>query len=245
MMAPWPPGAVQLWWARRDALTLDREVADLPADERATVDRLFFEADRRTARLARVMVRWVLAAVAGRAPAEWQFARNRYGRPTVTNLPADAAGLTFNLSHTRQLVVCAVGRHAELGVDVEDLTRRAPLHLARRYFSAEEAAELSRHPAERQHRRFFEYWTLKEAYIKARGLGLSLPLDSFCFGITPRGINIRFVKPEVGDLPERWRFFQGEAPGATDHLLALALAPADGAPLALSMQSFEALLASR
>ena len=98
-------------------------------------------------------------------------------------------GLRFNLSHTDGLVVCLVAVEREIGVDVEHTARAGSvgIEIAERFSSPSEVAELRSLPFADQRSRFFDYWTLKEAYIKARGLGLHLPLDQFSFhlGLTP------------------------------------------------------------
>jgi 4'-phosphopantetheinyl transferase len=93
----------------------------------------------------------------------------------------DSAPLSFNLTHTRGLVACVVSRNAEVGIDAETLDRRTdPLELAERFFSPLEVVTLA-HCRESVHVRFLEIWTLKEAYLKALGEGLSTPLHQFAF----------------------------------------------------------------
>ena len=100
----------------------------------------------------------------------------RVGKPTIAH-PKDIAPLSFNLSHTERLIVCLVALDREVGVDAEDTERAGEtVEVADRFFSPTEVAALRALPAQSRRRRFFQYWTLKEAYIKARGMGLSLPL---------------------------------------------------------------------
>src|SRR5204862_4842089 len=103
-----------------------------------------------------------------------------------------STSLYFSLSHTRGLAACAIGVDLELGLDVEDTTRGAPVEVANRWFAPEELAELNALAPAEQSDRFFVYWTLKEAYIKARGLGLTLPLDQFSFTCSDSTIAIAF-----------------------------------------------------
>jgi 4'-phosphopantetheinyl transferase len=96
---------------------------------------------------------------------------------------------------------------AAIGVDVEDLVREAPLELADHFFAADEVSALRRLPASEQSERFLAYWTLKESYAKARGVGLSLPLDQVAFrfdGAEPRIC----IDPRQGDNPDCWQFVQ-------------------------------------
>jgi 4'-phosphopantetheinyl transferase len=151
---------------------------------------------------------------------DFQFQYNPYGKPALKSpcrLP-----LEFNLSNTRGLVVCAVTLGHAVGVDVESRDRQTDfLNLARHYFAPSEAAELERLPVARQPRRFMDLWTLKEAFIKARGMGLSLPLRSFAFSLVPgRSPEIAFLDKQGGD-PADWQFAQLD-PG-NDRQIALAI----------------------
>jgi 4'-phosphopantetheinyl transferase len=118
-------------------------------------------------------------------------------------------GLVFNISHTDSLIVLGVTKHRALGVDVENVHRLGILvELAERFFARDEVAELARVPSHRRQDRFFEYWTFKESYIKARGMGLSLPLDKFSFYFThDHSVKIA-IHPELADDAARWHFWQ-------------------------------------
>jgi 4'-phosphopantetheinyl transferase len=107
------------------------------------------------------------------------------------------------------LIVLVVGADISLGVDTENIrVRPAPLDVANRFFSQEEIAALRMLPATEQHERFFQYWTLKESYIKARGHGLSIPLDKFSMRLSADG-GVNFsVASCLDDDPQRWKFWQ-------------------------------------
>ena len=96
-----------------------------------------------------------------------------------------------------------------LGVDVESVeAREADVDGLDRYFAPEESAALRSLPPAARRRRFFELWTLKESYIKARGLGLAIALDAFRFEPTgERGLTLH-VRPQLGDSPGGWRLWQ-------------------------------------
>ncbi len=167
--------------------------------------RYLFEHSRRQHLLARVLLRSVLSRYAAVDPCAWRFGVNPHGRPFIA-APALAAPIAFNLAHTDGIIVCLVARSGEAGVDVEcTLRRTAFAQLAQRFFSASEAAALRELPAAAQRERFFAYWTLKEAYIKARGLGLALPLDAFAFALDGGGISIAF-DARIDDEPGAWQF---------------------------------------
>jgi 4'-phosphopantetheinyl transferase len=119
-------------------------------------------------------------------------------------------------------VVLAITREHELGIDTEDtLTRAPPLEIADRFFARGEVASLRALPPERQPARFFQYWTLKESYIKARGMGLSLPLDQFAFHF-PRPDRIRLeIQPQLQDAAAKWRLWQWWMDDRLQHMVAL------------------------
>jgi 4'-phosphopantetheinyl transferase len=239
---PLAPGEVRLSWATPASvpaqLLLDHLPA-LPPEEQGAVARYVFAADRRMAAVARLLVRCALSDVGGLGAMDWQFARTAYGQPTIAN--PGFGWLAFSLSHTRSMVVCAVARHAQLGVDVEAVSdRRVPVELADRCLTPEEAAEVRRLAPSRRPPRFLQYWTLKEAYLKARGLGLSVPLDGFSYRLTNGEVAVAFTPAIPADDPDRWRFWSGSID--VDHLLAVALAPAPPAPLVLAIDRAEPLL---
>jgi 4'-phosphopantetheinyl transferase len=226
-------GTVDLWYAPLadgDAPPPPRCAALLSADERERHERFRFERDRRLFLATRVLVRTVLSRYAPVDAAEWRFAAGPRGKPYIAH-PELAPRLHFNLSNAGGMVACAVSTaHAAVGVDVERLDRAVdPLALGRRYFAPMEMEALAARPAAERLRLFFTYWTLKESYIKARGLGLALPLDRFAFAAAEDAVRIHF-DAAMDDDAARWRFALLDAP--PDHLLAVGVETA-GPPLAL------------
>lgn len=152
----------------------------LSADERQRWQRLARAEDRQRFLLVRALVRSVLGQELGVPPAALQFRTDGYGKPQV--LAPGENLLQFNLSHTRGLTTLLLGRSVEVGVDVEALARPVELlALARRYFAAPEVQALEALAPSLQREFFFSLWTLKEAWVKAKGLGLRVPLDEFSF----------------------------------------------------------------
>lgn len=217
--------------AVRDAALLGAYEGLLDPAERLRYDRFRQAAARRRYLVSRALVRCALSREAGLAPADWRFVAGAHGRPEVrpglSPLP-----LRFNLSHTAELAACAVTLAHDVGVDVEWLHRPDPApELARRYLSGAEWDALRALPAARRRLRFFEIWTLKEAYIKARGLGLALALERFSLDAAdPQRVRIAFAAG-LDDDPSAWQFAllrPGEA-----HVLALAVRRGAGADLPL------------
>ncbi|MGH9383312.1 MAG: 4'-phosphopantetheinyl transferase family protein [Vicinamibacterales bacterium] len=180
----------------------------LTPDESERMARFVFERDRQQFLITRALVRTTLSRYARVAPAAWRFIANDHGRPEVLDRPAGVADLRFNLSHTHGLIACAVTVGREVGVDVEDITRDVTHDVAGRFFAPREVADLRSLPSADQERVFFDYWTLKEAYIKARGLGLSLPLSDFAFCLRPPALPTIAFEPTIRDDPASWQFFQ-------------------------------------
>ena len=187
--------------ARQHARDLERAWATLDADEQARADRLQDARDRQTYVVAHALLRCVLARRIGGGrgggdggAASLRFRRAPHGRPELAAgldpaaepAPTPAAATRFNLAHTRGLVGCAVTT-VDVGFDLEETRLPTPLEVAPRFFSPEELARLRRLPPARQPQRFYALWTLKESYIKGRGLGLAIPLDSFSVDPEPRG----------------------------------------------------------
>jgi 4'-phosphopantetheinyl transferase len=204
---------IHLWLAFYDRITDERlhctyrELLDRA--EREQESRFYFRRDRRRYLVTRALVRTVLSRYVSIDPADWIFRTNPYGRPEVSNPEAQGAHLSFNISHTHSLIVLGVRWRGALGVDVENIRARdASLDLAKHFFAPVEAAALAAIPHCQQQYRFFEYWTFKEAYIKARGMGLSLPLDKFSFHYPNDRTATIEIHPELADDPSRWQFWQ-------------------------------------
>jgi 4'-phosphopantetheinyl transferase len=233
---------VHVWLARPDEIA-DPEGraacrAQLSSDECRRLDRLRREADRHTFLAAHALVRRALSRYADVRPEGWVFAANRWGRPEIAG-PAAAPVLRFSLSHTAGLIACAVARDGDCGVDVEFLDRGGdPLKVARRVLSPEELADLEAQPAGVRRDRFLAYWTLKEAYVKARGVGLAIPLRAISFSLTGERIRITSTPPG-DDLGDGWRF--AALRPTPRHALGIALRPGDGPSRAIVVR--EGLLA--
>jgi 4'-phosphopantetheinyl transferase len=204
--------------------------------ERERNSRFVFPNGRREHLVTRALIRTTLSRYHPAVdPRDWQFTTGAFGRPELAG-PTCEPRLRFNLSHTDGLIVCLVAIGRAVGIDVEDVTRTnlAGVDIADQYFSSTEVAELRSLPPSARPDRFFDYWTLKESYIKARGLGLQVPLDQFSFhlgGDLP--IRISFG-PGITDDPARWQFdLQRLTPR---HRLALALSRHHEPDLAVRIQ---------
>lgn len=225
-------GQADLWLVYPDTIAnpaiLGRYRALLTPSELQRLERFRFAKGRHEYLVTRALVRTVLSRYVSVAPEDWRFVANRYGRPEIGE-PKGLLPLRFNLSHTDGLIACLVAMNVDVGVDVEDMhKRRSTVEIADRFFAPSEVAALHALPREAQRRRFFQYWTLKEAYIKARGMGLALPLGEFAFDLgTPGSIGISFGA-RITDEPDDWQFCL--QPPSDRHMLAFAARKGAGIP---------------
>jgi 4'-phosphopantetheinyl transferase len=181
----------------------------LSEEEKKQESRFYFERDRRQYLVTRALVRTVLSRYEPVEPRDWVFSVNAFGRPEIANGKIGDVCLSFNISHTHSLIALGVANGRVLGVDVENVrTRKVSIANARGLFSPIEVAGLAGVPPNRQPDHFFEYWTFKESYIKARGMGLSVPLDKFSFQYPNDGAVQLSIDPELADDPGRWQFWQ-------------------------------------
>lgn len=204
------PDEVHVWHVFVDQLR-DPELAGalqglLTPEERQRQHRFAHERDRLQFFLARVLARTVLSSYLGRPCDSLRFATTPYGKPVL--LPDNGQpALHFNLSHSHGAIACAVNPTREVGIDVEDQQRGlAYLDLAERYFAPPEAEHLRGLAGEERRAAFFSIWTLKEAFVKAIGQGLTYPLDTFAFDLDCD--RLRRFRPLADSVPTHWHFFQ-------------------------------------
>jgi 4'-phosphopantetheinyl transferase len=151
----------------------------LSVDERNRVSRFEFGRDRQRHTVARGAVRLILARYLMHHPAELRFRYGEYGKPELDK-DASLKSLNFNVSHSADLALCAVGWNRSIGVDLEQIRDLPEAEsIVKQYFSAGEAQVFLELKSEEREAAFFACWTRKEAYLKARGAGLQIPLDGF------------------------------------------------------------------
>jgi 4'-phosphopantetheinyl transferase len=192
---------VHVWHAALDCeeKVLGRLESRLSQEENARADRFHFVNDRNRFVVARGLLRELLGKYLHQAPTGLEFSYGEHGKPSLSGGNA-SSGLCFNLSHSAGLVVYAIARERDLGIDVEHVRpESAGEDIAKRYFSPREVSDLRRLPPEERVEGFFHCWTRKEAYLKATGMGLQIPLDSFAVSLFPE-------KPAqfLGGVEPRW-----------------------------------------
>jgi 4'-phosphopantetheinyl transferase len=214
-------GAAHVWWMPSDGfLGYDPPIASLNDAERDRAGRFRVEEARHQFIAARILLRACLAAYGGLPPAYWRFVTNYYGRPELEEQPLGMP-LYFNVSHTNGAVGCVISNSAEIGMDIECWRRDTDYErlVSTVLVPFEREQLLAVGGGENSARCFYTFWTLKEAYIKARGLGLSIPLQSFWFQIHGSAPMIDFSL-DFDDHSDRWQFWRSEL--TPSHLVAVA-----------------------
>ncbi|OGQ77556.1 MAG: hypothetical protein A3F90_11835 [Deltaproteobacteria bacterium RIFCSPLOWO2_12_FULL_60_19] len=155
----------------------------LAAAERQRAERFHFEKDRGEFIAGRAMLRTLLGRYLHREPSQLEFNYGASGKP---RLAGEDSSLRFNLSHSHGIALYAFSRDREIGIDVEQVRSNADAEkIAERFFSAQEVAVFRDLPACQREKAFFDCWTRKEAYIKAKGDGLTAALDAFSVSLSP------------------------------------------------------------
>lgn len=220
------PGAAHLWLLSLDTPPLpEPTLAELlDREELARAARFRFEIHRRRFNVAHGLLRWILGHYAGVDPAALRYRLAPHGKPAL-QLAARSTALEFNLSHSAGWALIGLTHGQPIGVDIE-LMRDIPerMDLARANFSLDEVRELQQIESDLQPAAFFACWTRKEAYVKALGAGLSVPLHEFDVSVDPR-------------QPARIRRIAASASAAGEWSL-LGLQPVEGVWIAAAAKFF-------
>lgn len=177
----------------------------LAKDERERATRYRFDKDRRRFIAARGRLRQVVGHYLSIPPAEVLFQSNPFGKPA---LALGSVRFQFNLSHAGVWALIAVGRDRSLGIDIEPVNDRVRWEdLAPLIFTRREQHELALYPLNEKHHAFLRGWTRKEAYVKARGLGLSLPLDRFDVPLAAKKIEMLIDTARDTEAQGQWRVY--------------------------------------
>jgi 4'-phosphopantetheinyl transferase len=209
-MSAHPSADVEVWYLSFEGVApgfWQRHALLLSAGEQARADKFHFPEDRASYIAAHALLRSMLSHRTEAPLAAWRFAEDANGKPEIA-APADT-NLRFNLSHTRGGVACVTSLGRRVGVDIEGLGRAPiPAKAWGRIFHPAEIRRLERCAPNELATAFFELWTLKEAYVKATGLGLRLALDEVVFNPkTPRLL----CAPEGAPGGVGWDFVQFRA----------------------------------
>ena len=202
------PGDVQVWHYGLD-VDADRQAQlarVLNEQERHRAERFRFEEHRRRFIVRRGVLRLILAHYTGMAPEAICFTSDATGKPGIDS-PAAVHALKFSASSSQALGAVAPADDRELGLDLEQVRPDRDHDLITREFSGHEAAGLRCLEPERRTAAFFDLWTCKEAYLKGKGLGLSVPLDQFTIAIDSASPRLTWSALDATD-PERWSLYR-------------------------------------
>jgi 4'-phosphopantetheinyl transferase len=192
------PRQIDVWriiFARFESRVGEFE-GDLSAAEVARANRFVFAEDREKFIIGRSILRRLLAEYVGVSRRELKIEAGQFGKPLLSN-PSNGGGIRFNLSHSAGLCLIAFRPDGEIGIDIERVRPEiGVVDLAQRYFAAEEVAALEELSQANQVLGFFRCWTRKEAYVKARGEGLQIPLDRFAVSLNP-GNPVKLKSPDA------------------------------------------------
>jgi 4'-phosphopantetheinyl transferase len=228
-----------VWFVRpetvRDRATLSGFLATLSAEEAERHRRYRFEEDRHRFLVSHALVRQALSRYGGLAPQAWQFSHSENGKPEISN--PGVPPLRFNLTHTAGLVACVINLFGECGIDAEKIVpRHRPGAVARRMFSSEEYLNHQALGGYDRLEYFFERWTLREAYVKARGIGIRFPTQKLCFRIdSSQAIRLELA-PDMDDKGENWQLALIRP--TTQHVLAVAIARNRESPKAIVTREY-------
>lgn len=171
----------------------------ISSEKQARIKKFRMREDALRALFADLLARYAICSRLKISNEKVTFKLNDYGKPYLEGFP----DFHFNVSHSGEWVVCAIDS-LPVGIDVEEI-REIDMGIARRFFSKDEFEFINAKSNCDKVNYFFEFWTLKESYIKARGKGLSIPLDSFTIKISDDEIGVRDIKDDT-----KWFFKQYE-----------------------------------
>lgn len=240
------PNEIHVWIADANdfefAQLMQASQSWLSQEEKQRVERFQFEEHKKQLVLGRYFLRSVLSEYGITQKEQWRFRYNDYGKPQICAEQQSHPALFFNLSHSKRQFALAISRLEETGIDVEFNKReRLVSKIAKRFFSPTEVSALLEMPEQGQQQRFFELWTLKEAYIKACGLGLGIPLDQFSFAFeSDKTLSLSIDKLRI-DNADHWQIWQ--LASKPDYNLALAAKSAQGSQIEL-LKGFRFLMSS-
>jgi 4'-phosphopantetheinyl transferase len=205
-LRPLEPAHADVWFVYPDAIGAAQGAelfALLSVEERRRAAAIHFERDRHCFVVTRALLRSSLSRYAAVAPHVWRFGVGATGKPFIDE-PSWARVIEFNVAHTRGFGACVVADRS-VGIDVENTTRPLCPPVLERCLDAIERCDVLAQPREELPDRFFRYWTLKESYVKARGLGLRVPFGSLHCRLEGSVVRIEH-EPGGADGGRAWRF---------------------------------------
>lgn len=230
---------VHIWFCSPDTVRDQTKISSyqsvLSAHELERRDRFRFETDKHDYLVSHAMLRHVLSKYALIDAAQWRFITDAHGKPALLS-SRDLPDIKFNLTHTKGLSACVITLDKACGIDAENIHRKNKLDaVARRMFSDEELEVLSVDGE----RSFYDFWTLREAYVKALGTGLAGSSKEYYFSVTTddnlnadgQAVSISFIDRRQADN-NRWQFNLFKP--TKDHRLAIAIEAPEALPVKIT-----------
>jgi 4'-phosphopantetheinyl transferase len=224
MLPDYPHQEIHTWFTLPDLVTsparLNQYRSMLSGAETDQYQRFHFPGDAHRYLIAHALVRTILSKYADIQPDCWTFSHGPHGRPEIKN--QDIPALRFNLTHTENLVGCVVTLENDCGIDAEKISpRHNPLGIAKRMFSDTEFRELQQLEDVARLEYFFKRWTLREAYVKALGIGISFPTRKLTFTVDKdSSVEVSF-HPDIEDRQDNWHFHLLKP--TAEHIAAIAI----------------------
>ncbi|ATC96427.1 4'-phosphopantetheinyl transferase family protein [Pseudoalteromonas tunicata] len=213
---------VDVWQAfpmqLQDPSTLAQLQSLVTVEEHQTILQCKRPLERHTKLVTRALARYALAKYLTVDPLEIVFKKSLHGKPSIASPECE---LSFNLSHSADFVMCAITKQAQIGIDVEKIRYKPSLlKMGETVFNQQELTDIASFTGPAQHRRFFDYWTLKESFVKATGAGLTTPLQSIT--CQPGHIKAQLqLATEFIDRDKHWQCYLW--PISQQHRLAITL----------------------
>jgi 4'-phosphopantetheinyl transferase len=220
---------VSVWHAQtadvlQDEARRERAARWLSPADKVRHERYRFQGDRDMFLVGRVMARALVGEALGVKPKDWEWREGPRGRPEIGD---STALVSFNIAHSAGLVVCAVSRGGTVGVDVEHRLRPpVDARMVRRYCAPGEVEDIERQGPAAWQDQFLKYWTLKEAYLKARGLGIAVHLSDLSFTLGADAIRLERLNAVSADDTSEWSFVLDGS--SASHYLAAAVTARPG-----------------
>lgn len=184
-------------------------------------NRFYFKRHSKSYLVSHALLRTTLSRYSSVLPAQWIFSQNSYGHPCIHS-SGNRVPLQFNISRTEHAAVCVITSDIDCGIDIESQEKLDDLdHLSIQVLSPMELGNFRHIAADAKKERFLTYWTLKESYVKALGIGLSIPLQNISFMLDTDGDPKLMFHPETSVRPSDWQFTTIKLPN--EHLMSVAL----------------------
>lgn len=226
-MVKWQPYYIDIWYLPIKAISADKikyYQSFLSKNEISQYDTFSFSKEKNRYLLTRYMIGKLLYEYTGEVNMYQSLDFNPWGRPFISSAH-NLFKIDFNISHNDEYIVCGITSGGKIGIDIESYSKHRSCFIAEDFMAEPEISDLKVRSGEEWNKRFIEFWTLKESFIKGVGKGMAIPLDSFYFSINES--NILFFDENSHGHSADWHFLLFEGPSCTSMAIAFSI---DGNP---------------